>query len=87
MEDVIHRVLAEYLEMPGLRLLTAAQVERLCGIDRATSQRVLEALVHAAFLSVRSDGRYARATDGPFVLPRLARAPNPESTKPLAKAL
>jgi hypothetical protein len=59
-EDLLlQRVRAEYLEMPGL-LLTAAQVQRLCGIDPTMCQLVLNALVTAKFLRVKADGRYAR---------------------------
>jgi hypothetical protein len=58
-EDLLQRVRAEYLEMPGL-LLTAAQVQRLCGIEATMCQLVLKSLVTAKFLRVKSDGRYAR---------------------------
>jgi hypothetical protein len=61
--EVIQRVRAEYLEMPGLRL-TAPQVQRLCGIDRATCEEVLDALVSANFLCIRPDRYYARSTEG-----------------------
>ena len=62
LDDLIHRVRAEYLEMPGLRL-KAEQVERLCGIERAICQRVLDSLVRLKVLGVKPDGRYARLTD------------------------
>ena len=62
-QDVIHRVRAEYLEMPGLRL-KAEQVQRLCGIERSVCRIVLETLVDAKFLCVKVDGRYARPTEG-----------------------
>jgi hypothetical protein len=58
-EDLLQRVRAEYLEMPGL-LLTAAQVQRLCGIEPTMCQLVLNSLVTAKFLRLKSDGRYAR---------------------------
>jgi hypothetical protein len=61
--ELIERVRAEYLEMPGLRL-TAPQVQRLCGIDRAACDQVLDALVSANFLCVKPDRYYARSTDG-----------------------
>jgi hypothetical protein len=70
-EDVIHRVFGEYLEMPGLRL-TVEQVGRLCGVERPVCERVLGALTSATFLSLTPDGHYIRATDGPHV--RLAKA-------------
>ena len=43
-EAMVRRVRAEFLEMPGLRL-TVAQAARLCGIERALCQAVLDALV------------------------------------------
>jgi hypothetical protein len=61
MPDLIDRVRAEYLEMPGLNL-TAPQVGRLCGIDRTVCQVVLDRLVAQEFLRLKSDGRYARLT-------------------------
>jgi len=62
-EDVVNRLRAEYLEMPGLRL-RPEQVQRLCGIERTICHMVLESLVAAKFLCVSSDGHYARLTDG-----------------------
>jgi hypothetical protein len=62
-QDVIHRVRAEYLEMPGLRL-KSEQLQRLCGIDRSVCQIVLDTLVDAKFLCVKTDGQYARLTEG-----------------------
>ena len=72
-QDVIQRVRAEYLEMPGLRL-KAEQVQRLCGIERTTCQLVLDTLVNANFLCVKADGHYARVTEGRFSRPQPARA-------------
>ena len=43
-EDVLTRLRAEYLEMPGLRL-KAGQVQRLCGIDQTMCQLVLDSLL------------------------------------------
>jgi len=57
------RLRAEYLEMPGLRL-TPEQAQRLCGVERTLCKMVLDALVDAKFLCVKSDGAYARLTDG-----------------------
>jgi hypothetical protein len=54
---MLNRLRAEYLEMPGLRL-TAAQVQRLRGIERLMCESVLDALVDAKFLRVKSDGTY-----------------------------
>ena len=60
---LLNRIRAEYLEMPGL-LLTREQMQRLCGVDRAECQRVLDALIDARFLCVTRRGAYARLTDG-----------------------
>ena len=60
---LLTRIRAEYLEMPGLRL-TLAQAQRLCGIERALCMAVLDALVADKFLCVKSNGMYARLTDG-----------------------
>jgi hypothetical protein len=60
-EDVLTHLRAEYLEMPGLRL-KAQQVQRLCGIEQAMCQHVLDSLVAEGFLCAKSDGHYARLT-------------------------
>jgi DNA-binding GntR family transcriptional regulator len=73
-EDVLSRLRAEFLEMPGMQL-TADQVHRLCGVERALCRRALDALVASRFLRVKADGRYARVADaGDVPLPFLARA-------------
>ena len=56
--DLIHRVRAEFLEMPGLRV-TATQAERLFGLSPHSWQRVLETLKAAGFLSVTPRGQAA----------------------------
>lgn len=61
--EVLQRIRLEYLEMPGLRL-RSEQMQRLCGVDRATCEDVLDALVEMKFLSRKPDGAYARVTDG-----------------------
>jgi hypothetical protein len=58
-DRIVRRVQAEYLEMPGLRL-SAAQAQRLWGLDRPTCERLLFELTDAHFL--------ARTRDGSFVL-------------------
>jgi hypothetical protein len=73
LDDVVTRLRAEFLEMPGLRL-TSGQVERLCGVEKTLCQSGLDVLVEMRFLSVRSDGVYARTTDGAVSRPRMARA-------------
>ena len=62
MDDVLQRIRGEYVEMPGLRL-TAAQAQRLWGLDRDVCDALLGALVDAKFLSQTRDGSFVR-TDG-----------------------
>jgi hypothetical protein len=59
-QQVLERIRAEYLEMPGLSL-KADQVQRLCGVERELCKGILDALVERRFLYLKSDGRYARA--------------------------
>jgi hypothetical protein len=70
---VLQRIRAEYLEMPGLTL-RPEQVQRLCGVDRTLCQAVLETLVETGFLSMRSDGAYARYTNSEISRARPAKA-------------
>ena len=58
---VLHRVKSEFLEMPGLRL-TPAQAARLWGMDRHTSERILDGLAMAGFLLKNRAGAYLRAS-------------------------
>ena len=58
-QQVLERIRAEYLEMPGLSL-KADQVQRLCGVERELCKNVLDALVNANFLRRKSDGAYGR---------------------------
>jgi len=62
-QQVLERIRAEYLEMPGMRL-RLEQVQRLCGIERSLCKVALDSLVDAKFLCVKSDGCYARLADG-----------------------
>ena len=72
--NVLTRLRAEYLEMPGLRL-TCEQVQRLCGIERVMCQSVLNSLVDGKFLCVKADGKYARSTEGKIATgPPVAKA-------------
>ena len=66
--QILLRIRAEYLEMPGLSL-TTEQVQRLCGVERAGCDTALKTLVDTGFLSVRVDGTYGR-----FRNPDIARA-------------
>jgi hypothetical protein len=72
-DEVRRRLRAEFLEMPGLRL-KHEQVQRLCGVERAICQLVLESLVNAKFLWVSADGHYARVTDCSMSRPRATKA-------------
>lgn len=63
-EDVLKRVQGEFVEMPGL-CLTAAQAQRLWGLDREFCEKLLEALVETNFLARRRDGSFIRVDDGP----------------------
>jgi hypothetical protein len=63
LEDWIHVVRAEYLEMPGLHL-TRDQVRRLWALDDVTCNALLIALVEAHFLRRTPFGTYARADQG-----------------------
>ena len=60
-EDVINRLRAEFLEMPGLHL-KLEQVQCLCGIERTMCQMALDLLVGEKCLCVKSNGHYARLT-------------------------
>jgi hypothetical protein len=60
--QVLERIRAEFLEMPGMRL-TPAQVERLAGVDRSICQSVLDDLVGVGFLCASENGSYARLSD------------------------
>ena len=71
-DDLLNRVRAEFLEMPGMHL-TPEQVGRLCGVERKLCQTVLDLLVDARFLRVSADGQYARVTDGGRSTRRSAR--------------
>jgi len=56
--ELLVRIRAEYLEMPGLRL-TAPQAQRLFGLDSETWEGVLAALLDARFLSRTHTGLFA----------------------------
>ncbi len=71
--QILQRIRAEYLEMPGLSL-SSEQVQRLCGMDSALCASVLEALVETGFLSRRSDGAYARDRNSDVSRARQAKA-------------
>ena len=71
-EDVLQRIQGEFVEMPGLRL-TAAQAQRLWGLDKNVCEQLLTVLVDAKFLSQTRDGSFIRTDGGPTrVAPRSA---------------
>jgi hypothetical protein len=63
-DDVLQRIQGEFTEMPGLRL-TAAQAQRLWGLERAVCDELLGALVDAKFLSQTRDGAFIKTDGGP----------------------
>jgi hypothetical protein len=58
-QDVVHRIRGEFLEMPGLRL-TSDQARRLWRLDETACEAVLGALVDARFLARTRDGAFVR---------------------------
>ena len=58
-DEVLRRVQGEFLEMPGLRL-TEPQARRLWGLDAASCDALLGALVEAKFLFRTRDGAFMR---------------------------
>lgn len=64
---LVTQIQGAFLETPTLRL-TLPEAERHFGIDRASCEAVLAALVDANVLARAADGRYAR------FFPRLAHA-------------
>ena len=66
--DLVRRIRAEYLEMPGLRV-TARQAQRLFGLDAITCDEVLAGLLQSGFLSRTVDGMFRLAQAGDQVAP------------------
>jgi RecB family exonuclease len=58
-DDVLQRIQGEFVEMPGLRL-TAAQAQRLWGLEREFCNELLSSLVDAKFLEQTRDGAFVR---------------------------
>jgi len=58
-DEIITRVQGEFLEMPGLRL-TGPQARRLWGLDAASCDALLGALIDAKFLFRTRDGAFMR---------------------------
>jgi len=59
-EELLRRVRAEYLEMPGLRL-TAPQAQCLFGLDSETCDALLATLLDSKFLIRTHTGLFALA--------------------------
>ena len=59
-DALVHRVCAEFIEVPGLRL-TFAQTVRLWGLTPAACRRVVDELIAAGFLRQTSNGVLVRA--------------------------
>lgn len=73
-EEALRRIKGEFAEMPGLRL-TAAQAQRLWGLDAEFCEAILGALVDAKFLLRTGDGVFVRVDAGaPRRMARSARA-------------
>jgi hypothetical protein len=56
---VLCRIRSEYGEMPGLKL-TAAQAQRLWGLDRESCDGLMIDLVNSGFLARTRDGAFVR---------------------------
>jgi hypothetical protein len=59
-DDLLRRVRAEFIEMPGLRV-TRAQARRLWALDETLCEIVLAALVDARFLVESRNASFMRA--------------------------
>lgn len=57
--NIVHRIRAEYGEMPGLKL-TAAQAQRLWDLDRELCDALMADLVNSGFLARTRDGAFVR---------------------------
>jgi len=57
--DVVQRIQAEFMEMPGLKL-TLPQAARLFGMDTCESRRALSELIEGGFLRLNRNGVYVR---------------------------
>jgi hypothetical protein len=62
-EALVERVVAEFREMPCLRL-TGPQAQRLFGLRSDVSVRIVDQLVREGVLRLDPDGRYAATASG-----------------------
>lgn len=60
--DMLHRIRAEFREMPGLKL-TIAQASRLWQLDPRSSKAFLDTLVVDGMLRRNADGTYLVTSD------------------------
>ena len=74
-DEMLRRVQGEYLEMPGLRL-TEPQARRLWGLDAASCDALLGALIDAKFLFRTRDGAFMRIDQAAPVKATLRKRPN-----------
>jgi hypothetical protein len=74
-DEMLRRVQGEYLEMPGLRL-TEPQARRLWGLDAASCDALLGALIDAKFLFRTRDGAFMRIDQAVPVKAALRKRPN-----------
>ena len=54
---IVHRITAEFREMPGL-VLTVRQASRLLGLDESACERILASLAKDGLLRRRTSGSY-----------------------------
>ena len=80
-DELLQRICAKYLEMPGLRL-TCRQAERFWGLDERTCREALDRLVDAGFLRRAGGDAYARLSDGAAT----SAAASTQSSAPLGRA-
>jgi hypothetical protein len=59
MNELVRRIRAEFLEMPGLRL-TLTQATRLWGLDEGSCRDAIDVLIGASFLRWTPSGTLAR---------------------------
>jgi len=78
-DDVLRRVQGEFLEMPGLRL-TQPQARRLWGLDGASCDALLNALVDANFLFRTRDGAFMRVDYAKPIAAHATQRPREKAT-------
>lgn len=79
-EQLLARIRAEFLDMPGLHL-TLAQARRLWSVDEATCHAALDELVRTKFLTHRTNGSFCRTAATPAGKARMANAQPPSTAE------